>query len=98
MQQVIFMVKTAADIAHWIVKKLSLADSFSDKVRLHKLLFFTWLIYYAKHKESLFEEDFLAFKKGPVVDTISYKVDLDLSEIREMANMNYLIRKMTLFV
>lgn len=83
------MTRTAKEVAHWIIKKNQLTDSWADKACLHKLLFFTWLIYFAKHKEPLFNEDFLAFKNGPVTDTIPYLTDQTLSEIRDMDDVQF---------
>lgn len=64
--------KSALDFSKWFInKKLDEpTNTLNGNVKLQKLLFFSWLIHYKKYGKSLFEDDFFAFEKGPVVESV----------------------------
>ena len=63
---------TAIEISKWFIQKeLDKADTKKDgNIKLQKLLFFAWLIHFQKFGKSLFDDDFKAYPKGPVVDSV----------------------------
>jgi len=64
--------KSAIDISKWFVNRGldNPADNLNGNIKLQKLLFFSWLIHYKKFGESLFNDDFYAFQKGLVIETV----------------------------
>ncbi|MDR0767711.1 MAG: SocA family protein [Methanosarcinales archaeon] len=70
------MAKKALDFAHWFVQNLKLSRSWPDQSKLQKLLFFSWLIHFVNYQTPLFEDDFYAFKRGPVVWDVLYLSNL----------------------
>ena len=75
------MMKDALNIAHWFANRLQLSKSLSDQAKLQKLLFFSWLIHYANHKNSLFKDEFCAFENGPVVWDVLYMPPHDYDKL-----------------
>jgi len=77
--------KTATEIAKWFVQKHPdlKFPSKEGAIKLQKLLFFTWLIHFRKYGESLFDDDFFAFEKGPVVETVRLKYNSNFSQFLE---------------
>ncbi|MDV0446657.1 hypothetical protein MsAg5_05070 [Methanosarcinaceae archaeon Ag5] len=74
--------KSAIDIGKWFVsQKLDTPQNTLDgNIKLQKLLFFAQLIHLKRNNTLLFEECFLAFTNGPVVESVrlSYKENYDL--------------------
>jgi len=82
--------KTATEIAMWFIQKHPdlKTQSKEGAVKLQKLLFFTWLIHFSKYGESLFDDDFFAFERGPVVDTVRQKYNSNFQQFLER-DINY---------
>ncbi|MCL2141907.1 MAG: Panacea domain-containing protein [Methanimicrococcus sp.] len=63
---------SAIEISKWFIQE-GLDKSCSKKdgnIKVQKLLFFSWLIHFQKFGKSLFDDDFSAFPKGPVVESV----------------------------
>lgn len=66
------MMYSAKDIGRATVK-LSVENRYwISNLKLQKLLYFSWLEYYRKTCALLFEEEFQAWKYGPVVPSVYY--------------------------
>jgi len=57
----------AVDASRILVKKYIEMNNPATNLKIQKLLYFAWIEYYRKNKRYLFEENFLAWKFGPVV-------------------------------
>jgi uncharacterized phage-associated protein len=66
------MARNALDFAHWFSKHMALSQAWADRVKLQKLLFFSWLIHYVNTESDFFRDDLCAFEHGPVVWNVLY--------------------------
>ncbi|MDR2943706.1 MAG: SocA family protein [Methanosarcinales archaeon] len=83
--------KTATEISKWfIINRSELKNpSLEGSIKLQKLLFFAWLIHFRRHGEALFDDDFFAFAKGPVVETVRKNYNTDFSKFLIPSNSKY---------
>lgn len=66
------MTYSARDIGRATVKLSIDSKCWVSNLKLQKLLYFSWLEYYRKTGEPLFNEEFQAWKYGPVVPSVYY--------------------------
>lgn len=66
------MVRTAIEVSQWFIDRGldTPTNQLNGNVKLQKLLFFSWLIHCHTFGKSLFEDNFLAFTNGPVVENV----------------------------
>ena len=74
--------KSILDFAKWLFDNgvVERKKSFSNSIRLQKLLFFLQLFHHARFGDTLFDADFFAYREGPVNDSVRkiYNEDLNL--------------------
>lgn len=61
---------TAQDIADYIVQYCNSKGEPISNLQLQKILYFVWIDYYKQNKEYLFDEEFNAWKLGPVIISV----------------------------
>ena len=66
------MTYSAKDIGRATVKLSVDNKCWISNLKLQKLLYFSWLEYYRRTEKPLFEEEFQAWKYGPVVPSVYY--------------------------
>lgn len=66
------MTYSAKDIGRATVQLSIDSKCWISNLKLQKLLYFSWLEYYRRTKQSLFDEEFQAWKYGPVVPSVYY--------------------------
>ena len=83
----------AVDVAGYIVKSCIDSGYTITNMKLQKMLYFAWIDYFKENNKSLFDDEFLAWKYGPVIYDvyqkyrifgampISYAVDTRLENI-----------------
>lgn len=64
---------TALDIADYIVQYCNSKKEPISNLQLQKILYFVWIDYYKNNKVYLFDEEFNAWKLGPVVISVYNK-------------------------
>lgn len=66
------MTYSAKDIGRETVNLSIDSKCWISNLKLQKLLYFSWLEYYKRNGTPLFEEEFQAWKYGPVVPSVYY--------------------------
>ncbi len=66
------MTYSAKDIGRETVNLSIGSKCWISNLKLQKILYFSWLEYYKRHGKPLFEEEFQAWKYGPVVPSVYY--------------------------
>lgn len=66
------MTYSAKDIGRETVNLSIDSKCWISNLKLQKLLYFSWLEYYRRNGTPLFEEEFEAWKYGPVVPSVYY--------------------------
>lgn len=61
---------TAQDIADYIVQYCNSKKEPISNLQLQKILYFVWIDYYKENKEYLFDEEFNAWRLGPVIISV----------------------------
>lgn len=59
-----------------LVQEFQKMNQSLTKIRIHKLLYFTYIEYYMKYGEELFKPNFQAWRYGPVEVDIYYNVSI----------------------
>lgn len=67
------MTYSARDIGRATVKLSIDSKCWVSNLKLQKLLYFSWLEYYKRTGRPLFDEEFQAWKYGPVVPSVYYE-------------------------
>lgn len=60
----------ARDVAYYLVERFNKAGKPTTNLKLQKVLYKTWISYYKLKKEYLFDDKFLAWKLGPVIEDV----------------------------
>lgn len=64
---------SATDIAKYIILRCNITDTEITNLKLQKMLYFLWIDYYDQTGENLFDDNFYAWKLGPVIPSIYYQ-------------------------
>ncbi|MBQ7503084.1 DUF4065 domain-containing protein [bacterium] len=63
----------ASDVAKYILWRNTADGTPASNLRLQKLLYFAWVVYYKNFRKRLFEDAICAWKFGPVVPSVYYE-------------------------
>lgn len=67
------MTYSAKSIASSLIRLSNEHKLWISNLKLQKILYFSWLEYYRKTGEHLFDDEFQAWKYGPVVPSVYYE-------------------------
>ena len=81
MREAISMTYSAKDIGRATVRLSVDSKCWISNLKLQKLLYFAWLEYFKRTGRPLFDEEFQAWKYGPVVPSVYYEYWCNASNI-----------------
>lgn len=78
---------TTLDIAHYIVDYAQRVDKGITNLQLNRVLYALWILYYKKTGEYLFENNFHAWKTGPIDPDVFHKYSIYMHYIIKPAGV-----------
>lgn len=70
------MTYNAMDVAKYIIRHCNSLERPISNLKLQKVMYFAWIDYYAQKKSYLFNEEFCAWKFGPVIPEVYYEYSI----------------------